>query len=89
MATPRARAAFKKKDGIIAISDAQDALTWTPLPGTGSPTVSLPISNITSETNPAWTSSQSPAPATARTVSLCLLTQVAQICNRPQIRTQR
>lgn len=89
MATPRARAAFKKKDGIIAISDAQDALTWTPLPGTGSPTVSLPISDITSETSPFWTSSQSPAPTTARPVSLRLLTQVTQICNRPQTRIQR
>lgn len=89
MATPRARAAFKKKDGFIAISDAQDALTWTPLPGTGSPTVSLPISNITSETSPPRTSSQSSALATARSVPLRLLTQVAQICNRPQIRIQR
>lgn len=52
MATPRGKAIFKKKDGIIAISDDQSSVTWTPLPATGTPTVSLPISNITSE--PFW-----------------------------------
>lgn len=59
MAAPQGRAAFKKKDGIIAVSDAQNVLTWTPLPGTGSPTVSLPISNITSELIWVWTESWS------------------------------
>lgn len=48
MATPRARAAFKKKDGIIAISSDQVSVTWTPV-GAGSPTVALTIANITSE----------------------------------------
>lgn len=48
MAMPRSRAAFKKKDGIISISDSQHALTWTPSPGTGSPTLSLPVADITS-----------------------------------------
>lgn len=49
MAAPRGKAAYKKKDGIVAISDDQSAITWTPLPGTGSPTVSLAVSSITSK----------------------------------------
>lgn len=47
MAAPRCKAVYKKKDGIIAITDDQAAVTWTPLPGTGTPTVSLSIFNIT------------------------------------------
>lgn len=49
MALSKGRAAFKKKDGILAVTDDQAAITWTPLPGTGQPTVSLSIANITSE----------------------------------------
>lgn len=49
MAVPQGKAAYKKKDGIIALSDDQKLVTWTPLPGTGPPVVSLTISNITSE----------------------------------------
>lgn len=49
MAAPRCKAVYKKKDGIIAITDDQASVTWTPLPGTGTPTVSLSIFNITSK----------------------------------------
>lgn len=49
MAAPRCKAVYKKKDGIIAITDDQAAVTWTPLPGTGTLTVSLSIFNITSK----------------------------------------
>ncbi|KAF3765941.1 hypothetical protein M406DRAFT_346100 [Cryphonectria parasitica EP155] len=57
MAMPRGRAAFKKKDGIITISDDQVSVTWTPLPGTGQPTVALAVASITNlqqtpDTNP-------------------------------------
>jgi transcription initiation factor TFIIH subunit 1 len=48
-AVPQGKAAYKKKDGIITLSDDQKLVTWTPLPGTGPPVVSLTISNITSE----------------------------------------
>ncbi|CAN8103831.1 unnamed protein product [Discula destructiva] len=47
MATARGKAAFKKKDGIIAVSDDLTSVTWTALPATGSPTISLNISDIT------------------------------------------
>lgn len=46
-AVPQGKAAYKKKDGIITLSDDQKLVTWTPLPGTGPPVVSLTISNIT------------------------------------------
>lgn len=49
MAAPRCKAVYKKKDGIITITDDQASVTWTPLPGTGTPTVSLSIFNITSK----------------------------------------
>jgi transcription initiation factor TFIIH subunit 1 len=49
MAAPRCKAGYKKKDGIITLTDDQASVTWTPLPGTGTPTVSLPILNITSK----------------------------------------
>lgn len=82
MALPKGRAAFKKKDGILAITDDQAAITWTPLPGTGQPTVSLSIANITSE------------PSFVPSTHLVLLRTVPanlrhQICNRPQTRTPR
>ncbi|KAH8677288.1 RNA polymerase II transcription factor-related protein [Xylariales sp. PMI_506] len=48
MAPPRGTAAYKKKDGILTVSDDQKSVIWTPVsaPG-GPPTVSLIISNIT------------------------------------------
>lgn len=53
MADLRARAVYKKKDGIIAISDDQTTVTWTPLSTTGAQTVSLAIPNITSQPHKA------------------------------------
>lgn len=47
MLPPRCKAGYKKKEGIITLTDDQASVTWTPLPGTGTPTVSLPILNIT------------------------------------------
>ncbi|KUI73826.1 Putative RNA polymerase II transcription factor B subunit 1 [Cytospora mali] len=47
MAEIRAKAVYKKKDGIIAISDDQSTVTWTPLSTAGSQTVFLAIPNIT------------------------------------------
>lgn len=49
MAAPSCKAVYKKKDGIVTLTDDQASVTWTPLPGTGTPTVSLSILNITSE----------------------------------------
>ncbi|CRK11875.1 hypothetical protein BN1708_002315 [Verticillium longisporum] len=46
MAVPSGRAAFKKKDGVLTLSADQMHVTWTPWPGTGTPTVSLPLPNI-------------------------------------------
>ncbi|PKS12241.1 hypothetical protein jhhlp_001541 [Lomentospora prolificans] len=43
---PSGRTAFKKKDGILSISPDQKMVLWTPAPGTGPPTISLPIENI-------------------------------------------
>lgn len=48
MSIPRGRTAFKKKDGILTVSNDKKLVTWTPLPGTGPPVVSLAIENITS-----------------------------------------
>ncbi|KAL8365826.1 hypothetical protein RB595_004550 [Gaeumannomyces hyphopodioides] len=47
MATPRGRAVYKKKEGIITLSDDRAAVIWTPTPGSGPPSVSLPIETIT------------------------------------------
>ncbi|KAK3320974.1 hypothetical protein B0T19DRAFT_254434 [Cercophora scortea] len=47
MAVPRATVAYKKKDGIITLTDDRTSLIWTPLPGTGPPVVSLAVDNIT------------------------------------------
>lgn len=49
MAPAKGKAAYKKKDGVIAISDDQTVINWAPLPGTGPPVVSLTIAGITSE----------------------------------------
>jgi len=49
MATPRGQTVYKKKEGIVAISDDQRTVTWTPNPGNGPPVVSLALANITSK----------------------------------------
>jgi transcription initiation factor TFIIH subunit 1 len=54
---PRGKAVYKKKDGIVTLSDDRASLIWTPLPGTGPPVVSLAVGNIakvqqTPETTP-------------------------------------
>jgi transcription initiation factor TFIIH subunit 1 len=46
MALPRGRATYKKKDGILTLTDDRNALIWTPMPATGPPTVSLALENI-------------------------------------------
>ncbi|KAK4100982.1 hypothetical protein N658DRAFT_426257 [Parathielavia hyrcaniae] len=46
MALPRGRTTYKKKDGILTLTDDQNALIWTPMPATGPPTVSLALENI-------------------------------------------
>ncbi|KAH8897859.1 hypothetical protein GQ53DRAFT_818115 [Thozetella sp. PMI_491] len=43
---PRGKAAYKKKDGIITLTDDRESLVWTPLPGTGPAVVSLAVDNI-------------------------------------------
>lgn len=47
MASVQGNAVYKKKDGIIAVSDDHTRVTWTPVAG-GSP-VTLATANITSE----------------------------------------
>ncbi|KAK4043613.1 hypothetical protein C8A01DRAFT_32343 [Parachaetomium inaequale] len=46
MALPRGRTTYKKKDGILTLTDDRSALIWTPMPATGPPTVSLALENI-------------------------------------------
>ncbi|KAK4239256.1 hypothetical protein C8A03DRAFT_14321 [Achaetomium macrosporum] len=46
MALPRGRTTYKKKDGILTLTDDRSALVWTPMPATGPPTVSLALENI-------------------------------------------
>ncbi|KAL2264411.1 hypothetical protein VTK26DRAFT_3298 [Humicola hyalothermophila] len=46
MAIPQGRTAYKKKDGILTLTDDRKALIWTPMPATGPPTVSLAVANI-------------------------------------------
>ncbi|SPO05650.1 related to RNA polymerase II transcription factor [Cephalotrichum gorgonifer] len=45
--SPSGRAAFKKKDGVISLSPDQRTVLWTPAPGNGPPTITLPVENIT------------------------------------------
>lgn len=44
---PRGKAAYKKKDGILTLSEDRKHVTWTPLPGSGPPVVSLAVANVT------------------------------------------
>jgi len=44
---PRGKAAYKKKDGILTLTEDQVSLIWSPLPGDGPPVVSLQVANIT------------------------------------------
>ncbi|KAL1838898.1 hypothetical protein VTJ49DRAFT_2089 [Mycothermus thermophilus] len=46
MALPRGRTLYKKKDGILTLTEDRNALIWTPMPATGPPTVSLALENI-------------------------------------------
>lgn len=50
MAIPTGAAAYKKKDGILTLTPDQKTVIWTPgSAATGPRTLSLSISNITSE----------------------------------------
>lgn len=49
MATVQGAAAYKKKDGLIAISNDQTAVIWTPA-APGAPAVSIRVVDITSTT---------------------------------------
>lgn len=50
MAPPRGSAAYKKKDGTIALSKDSRSVSWTPVAPPGSkPTLTLSVSSITSE----------------------------------------
>lgn len=66
MALSRGKAIYKKKDGILSITDDQKAVTWAPLPGTGSAVVSLAIQNITSE----WPAHPVSAPSNDKLIDL-------------------
>ena len=46
MALPSGRTTYKKKDGLLTLTDDRAALIWTPMPATGPPTVSLALENI-------------------------------------------
>lgn len=48
MASPRGTAVYKKKEGILTVTDDQKSITWTPqtAPG-GPPVVTLAVANIT------------------------------------------
>lgn len=50
MAPPRGSAAYKKKDGILAVSKDDQSVSWTPVAPPGSkPSLTLPVSSIDSE----------------------------------------
>ena len=50
MAPPRGSAAYKKKDGTLALSTDSQTVSWTPIAPKGSkPALTLPVSSITSE----------------------------------------
>ena len=49
MAPPRGSAAYKKKDGTLAVSKDGHSVSWTPVaPPRSQPVLALPVSNITS-----------------------------------------
>ena len=53
MAPPRGSAAYKKKDGTLALSKDSQSVSWTPVAPPGSkPALTLPVSTITSEHGP-------------------------------------
>jgi len=57
MAPPRGSAAYKKKDGTLALSKDGQSVFWTPIAPPGSkPTLTLPVSTIVSEFG-LWVSS--------------------------------
>lgn len=47
MDIPRGTTQYKKKDGILTLTENLSSLIWTPLPGTGNPTLSIPVHSIT------------------------------------------
>ena len=47
MAVPRGLASYKKKEGIITLTDDKTSLIWSPGSGDGPPVVSLAVANIT------------------------------------------
>lgn len=50
MAPPRGSAAYKKKDGTLALSKDSHSVSWTPVAPPGSkPALTLSVSSITSE----------------------------------------
>ena len=46
MASPQGKAVYKKKDGVIAVSDDHTRVTWTPVAGGSA--LTLATANITS-----------------------------------------
>lgn len=48
MAIPAGRTLFKKKDGILTLTNDHQLVTWTPNTG-APPAVSLTVTNITSQ----------------------------------------
>lgn len=54
MAPPRGSAAYKKKDGTLALSKDGRSVSWTPVaPPRSEPALTLPVSTITSEPEPS------------------------------------
>lgn len=50
MAPPRGSAAYKKKDGTLVVSRDGQSVSWTPVaPPRSGPSLTLPVSGITSE----------------------------------------
>lgn len=53
MAPTRGSAAYKKKDGTLAVSKDGQSLSWTPVaPPRSEPSLVLPVSSIISESKP-------------------------------------
>ncbi|KAK4465940.1 hypothetical protein QBC42DRAFT_102607 [Cladorrhinum samala] len=46
MDIPKGRASYKKKDGILTLTDDRTFLIWSPMPANGPPTVSLALDKI-------------------------------------------